>query len=1203
MEVRLLDARTFHESDDASDDVFAIQLFGNNELGETFSVVVYDFKPCFFCWVPDRFSKLSRDHFRKHLEAHLGPNLEDCLLECNFITRKKLDGFDGQADHKFMYFKFKNMQAFHRAKNLWFKEMPTTMPSKFNRKPGLKWAMDPEGYRFEGHVLRIYESNIPPLLRFFHIRELSPSGWVVVSNAEPVSSPKTTCRHEVRCRSADISPLAKESPVPYKICSFDIEASSSHGEFPLPVKDYKKLAQNIVEEFEHADGDETLLRRCVQAAFGYDKLEYIDLVYPKTPMESYVIDDLVQQWVTEPLPDAETGYASASSDEESEEEAGDPLPKYKREGKTVMDLLLDKAFDKDAKVHELKTSLNKIFPELEGDRVTFIGSTFVRYGSPKPYLNHCLVVGGAEPLENAVLDCRPTERDLLLAWTELIQREDPDVIIGYNIFGFDSEFMFKRALETGCAAEFLQLTRNRHSSAGKQEKSVWKIEEKSVFLASGEYNLRYFNLEGRLQIDLYTMFRRDYNFESYKLDSVSAEFISGTITRFEKLQEQTPNITKIYSDNLNGLEKGNFIVIKIFTHSNDFYAGGKQLVTAVYADHFEIEHNVVKLDPKKPGITLSWCLAKDDVDHHQIFKLAKGSDADRTTIAKYCIQDCNLVHQLFQKFDVLTGYIEMANICSVPIEFLIFRGQGIKLTSFISKKCRQRGVLMPVLPSIDTDDGYEGAIVLDPKCDMYTDPVSVGDFKSLYPSCMIGYSLCSSSHVWTETYDLEGNLVTPRNPAQVQYEDLPNYTYVDISSDTFAKVRKTPKAKEVKVKNGYQVCRFAFFPEGMPIMPAVLQELLLQRKLTKKKMEKEKDEFMKNLYDKRQLAYKVTANSLYGQCGARTSTFYNKAVAASCTSMGRTLLMYAKTCIEEVYHKRVCETKAAGMVVATAEYVYGDTDSVFFKLIVLKDGVQLHGKDSLPVTMEIAIEACNLVTQFLPNPHELEFEKTYLPLILLSKKRYCGMKYEMDINECHRNSMGIVLKRRDNAPIVKDVYGGIIDLLMSGKTVADAAAFLKGHLDTLAAGKEKMDKLVITKSLRSGYKNPLQIAHKVLAERIGKRDPGGKPRAGDRIGFVYVQTEQVKGKKQLQGDKIETVEFILKQKLVPDYHHYITNQIMKPVQQLFAIVLEQLAGFDATQFQRVLDVWKGNLPPDKYDDKVEQLRLKEVKTLLFGAYT
>jgi DNA polymerase delta subunit 1 len=72
----------------------------------------------------------------------------------------------------------------------------------------------------------------------------------------------------------------------------------------------------------------------------------------------------------------------------------------------------------------------------------------LKYGQKEPYLNHCLVVGTCDPVQGAIIETAPTEDILLLKWTELIQRENPDIIIGYNIFGFDYEFMFQRAQET-----------------------------------------------------------------------------------------------------------------------------------------------------------------------------------------------------------------------------------------------------------------------------------------------------------------------------------------------------------------------------------------------------------------------------------------------------------------------------------------------------------------------------------------------------------------------------------------------------------------------------------------------------------------------------------------------------------------------------------------------------------------------------------
>ena len=214
--------------------------------------------------------------------------------------------------------------------------------------------------------------------------------------------------------------------------------------------------------------------------------------------------------------------------------------------------------------------------------------------------------------------------------------------------------------------------------------------------------------------------------------------------------------------------------------------------------------------------------------------------------------------------------------------------------------------------------------------------------------------------------------------------------------------------------------------------------------------------------------------------------------------------------------------------------------------------------------------------------------------------------YEDDHHKCKRKSMGIVLKRRDNAPIVKDVYGGIIDILMKEKNIEHAIRFLKESLQNIVDGKCEMDKLVITKSLRSGYKNPQQIAHKVLADRMGKRDSGNKPGNGDRIPYVYIENPD---RKALQGERIETPEFILKNKLKINYAFYITNQIMKPLQQVFALVLEQMKDFRKKK-GHTLQAWNKELKnlkkdyPDveQYKDKEEALRNKEVKALLFDAY-
>ena len=210
------------------------------------------------------------------------------------------------------------------------------------------------------------------------------------------------------------------------------------------------------------------------------------------------------------------------------------------------------------------------------------------------------------------------------------------------------------------------------------------------------------------------------------------------------------------------------------------------------------------------------------------------------------------------------------------------------------------------------------------------------------------------------------------------------------------------------------------------------------------------------------------------------------------------------------------------------------------------------------------------------------------------------MLYEIDPHKCKRKSMGIVLKRRDNAPLVKDIYGGIIDILMNDKSIEKAVKFTKKFLDNIVNEKFALEKLIISKSLREFYKNPDSIAHKVLADRIGKRDPGNKPSVGSRVPYVYIQT---KGKVVLQGDKIESPDYIKKHKLKPDYTFYITNQIMKPVQQVFGLVLKQIDGFNKfkNQYTRELSLINSKYKNDdkKIQTKTQQTIDKYVKLLIF----
>ena len=1207
---------------------FVIQMFGVDENGKTYSLTAEGFRPFFYLMVNDKWTIQMKEDFLAHLKDKVGKYYKDSITECKIIKRKKLYGFDGGKEHKFIFIEFSNLNAFNKVKNFWYSNDNTR-----------GYSLSKNGYRWKDTDIKLYESNIPPLLRFFHIRDISPSGWIAVPKKKVVenkSENKTVnCDYEFTTNYKNIIPLNdKETRVPYKIMSFDIEASSSHGDFPVPIKTYKKLATNIIEYFESLKMDMTkelcknILRRIILAAFGYENMDQIDLVYPKKhPGSKEEVQRLTEIWLSAEVRNLKTddNYSDANNienmfekmgnDEEEDEFDNKYIKSYTDKKATIVDIICDKKFEREGKLNELNVSLNAKFPKLEGDKCTFIGSTFMNYGNKDPHFNHCIVLNTCSPMpiENSVVESYKTEREVLLAWQQLVQRENPDIIIGYNIFGFDYNFMFKRAEENNCVEDFLKLSRNKDEICATRDKDSgrWKIEESTLQIASGQHDFQFIKMNGRLQVDLYNFYRREANLISYKLDYVAGNFIGDFVKELEHKTEQTV----IKTSNMTGLLVGSYIHFEEIGHSVDYYAdGAKYVVTDIDKEKSKFTINGV-VNPDTVSKKVRWCLAKDDVTPKDIFRMTNGTADDRSVIAKYCIQDCNLVHYLFNKSDILTGFIEMAKICSVPINFLVMRGQGIKLTSYVAKKCRENRTLMPVIEKGGLDEGYEGAIVLDPKCDLYLDnPVACNDYASLYPSSMISENLSHDSKVWTLEYDLAGNLIEEwgekDEAGNFIYDNLSGYSYVDVKYDTYVYRRKHPKAAAEKVLNGYKLCRFAQpsdSGEGEGIMPAILKELLKARKDTRKLIPQQTDEFMKNVLDQRQLGYKVTANSLYGQCGAKTSTFYEKDIAACTTATGRKLLTYGKRIVEECYGNNICETTNYGKVKTRAEYIYGDTDSVFYTFNLEDlDGNPIRGKKALEITIELAQQVGDISAKFLKSPHDFEYEKTFMPFCLLSKKRYVGMLYETDVNKCKRKEMGIVLKRRDNAPIVKDIYGGIIDILMKKQNIQEAIDFLRGSLQNIVEEKYPIEKLIITKSLRSGYKNPQSIAHKVLADRITARDPGNKPGPGDRIPFAYIAT---KDKKALQGEKIETPTFISENNLKIDYSFYITNQIMKPVQQVFALVLEKIWTMQKKlpkikQFKKEVENLRKEYvsDSDKFEEKLETMRCKEIKVLLFDEY-
>jgi DNA polymerase elongation subunit (family B) len=755
-----------------------------------------------------------------------------------------------------------------------------------------------------------------------------------------------------------------------------------------------------------------------------------------------------------------------------------------------------------------------------------------------------LISGTCVPSDTVKYVSCKNERDLLLKFQEMLYHENPDILVGYNTFGFDDGYLAERASLLGITL-----------SLGRSE--PWKQDNlptvrKTFELASGKYAVRYLDLGGRLTIDLLLSIRREQNLDSYKLDNVASTFLRDKVTEFVIITGASTRKYEIHTKSTRGLFAGNFVRFDIVTNTLNPYADGKKFkVSQVFPKKFIVEldeHNYLNTFddiPMEDRKKLEWSFSKDDVSAAQMFKMHRGTPAERSEIAKYCIQDCDLVLTLMAKLDTLVNARGMADVCRVPVDYIFLRGQGIKIYSAVVFYASQRNQILQTQETLEGDMSYEGAIVLPPKIGMYLDqPIPVLDFNSLYPTNMIAFNLSPDTLVYTKTYDSDGH----------------------ITSQTGIKTEFPTDEISYDIPGGRKTCGFvqAGKPELVGMLPLTLDILLKKRKETRKQMETVEDEAQKSVLNGLQLAYKTVANSVYGQCGSRSSAIRKVEVAACTTAAGRERILFAKSIVESEFG---------------GEIVYGDTDSIFIKF----------GTKDLRESIDLAKKASDRITSLCRKPYKIEYEKTFFPFILFCRKRYIGLMYEDDVKKCKRKFMGIALKRRDSAPVVKDVYGGCLDILLEQRSLKNAQDFLKTSLVSVLKNEVPLEKFIITKQLRDDYKNPDQIAHRVLADRMTERDPGNKPQVGDRIAYVYVA-----GRSGKQGDRIENVEYVREKKLKPDSEFYITNQIQNPVAQLFALGIEQITGYIPKKYPEFPD-----LDEEEATLKVLAMKEKELDSLLF----
>ena len=465
-------------------------------------------------------------------------------------------------------------------------------------------------------------------------------------------------------------------------------------------------------------------------------------------------------------------------------------------------------------------------------------------------------------------------------------------------------------------------------------------------------------------------------------------------------------------------------------------------------------------------------------------------------VAEYCIKDTLLPHRLLAKLCTLINLLEMAKATWVPLCYLVERGQQIKVVSLLTKKAREMGFMVPTITwGQYSADGYEGATVLEAQKGAYYTPITALDFEGLYPSITMAHNLCYSTLVMDSKYD-----------------DIPGITY-----ETFG---------------------FYKFAQGVPsLLPSILLELKQFRKQAKKDMANSTGA-LKEMYNGKQLAYKVSMNSVYGFTGAAKGMLPCVQIASTVTLKGRSMIDETKVYVEKNF--------------PGAKVRYGDTDSVMVEF----DVGNRTGQEAIEYSWEIGERAAEECTKLFKAPNNLELEKVYCPYFLYSKKRYAAKlwtkgkdgKMHMD----YVDVKGLQLVRRDNTPHMREVCKELLDVVLESSDTGPPKALALQRAIELIEGDVPNEKLILSQGLSDSYKSQ-NLSHVQVRNKMRERQPGSEPQSGDRVPYILLDTGDPKAKAY---EKAEDPKYAKEHNLKVDYNYYFINKFLNPVCDLIEPLFE-----------------------------------------------
>lgn len=810
-----------------------------------------------------------------------------------------------------------------------------------------------------------------------------------------------------------------------------------------------------------------------------------------------------------------------------------------------------------------------------------ISCTFQSYGLPETRKRYLIIMGDCENLDNAEVVRVGSEEDLCLAFTNLIKKEDPDLVMTYNGFIFDDSYLNARLERKGLSWDV-----GGSRLIGKPPTFVnksWSSKQSKVNI------LEYIHFPGRINIDMYGVVRKNQKLPIYRLSYVAQKFLND-----DKHDVHYKEMFRIYEMQSKAIKGLTNCIRQWVPKEDDEVLNPEQYISSC-----------LKYKP------LYHSNISNDVIQEVVSKYEEAKN-EMTRVSAYCVQDSDLVIDLFEYFNEWIGLIELSNAVNVRIFDIYTRGQQLRGLSLLYDLLEKHNAFMDSIEQTDKSK-FQGAYVGNPIPGKYP-YVATLDFNSLYPSIIMAYNICYSTYIpssviLTQEEEEKYHVIPVSSEHDIEYidgdeendppgtETLEKYEEIEdvVDEETgMGRIERTMRRKiRVTRIHRYKKVEVIWIPEHEAtdrdkslyeevehegsiyykkvlyegFVPRLVRRLVDTRKLVKKQIKEigDDDPVMSHILDKRQWALKICANSIYGMLGIKEGRLPFRQGAESVTAKGRELIEFSNKYLEDNYNATV---------------VYGDTDSTMYYIPGIDDGQKC---------VEMAKKLEKEISALLPDPLYLEFEKA-AKTFLIAPKKYIMWKYDPYPKKKNKNGewvpnpgygvlydkehkdawliKGVILARRDNCMWQRGVYHRVLDNIMEDKSYEETTDLIISECLKMLYGKINYSELIIIKGLGASYKDE-NYHMKVFADHL--KSIGKPPTPGSRLEYLVVSARDEATK---LGNKMRAPETFLErleseQPEPIDKIYYLHNVLKNCIEQLYQVgyqkELKKMKELDLTQ--------------------------------------